>query len=297
MAPIERKASAPKIPPVHNWRTTDDDEIERRRLRARSGHFAISNLDAKHPIFSNFRIRSGSGLTYSIEIRSIREWQFACSCVDFRINGLGTCKHAEAVLLHLEARYKKLFKAAGENGSYRIDVVPDHAADTLRLARGLMDLTGPLRRLFDERGVLRDGSPEEANSRLSKAGIPALRISQDVEPYPARLEQRIARAWRKYQSRPVTVINLVSQDTIEERMLGTLANKQAKPLPSACASGSLARSSAARSNTRSRAATRCSWSWSIAIPSNGASSSRACTGSSLLTAPPRPRRREPPGAP
>ncbi len=157
MAPIERKPSAPKIPPVYNWRTTDEDEIERRRLRARSEHFTISNLDAKHPIFSNFHIRSGSGLTYCVEIRSVRERQFACSCVDFRINGLGTCKHAEAVLLHLEGRYKKLFKAAGENGSYRIDIVPDHAADTLRLAGGLKDLTRPLRRLFDKRGVLRDG--------------------------------------------------------------------------------------------------------------------------------------------
>ncbi|MCI0362740.1 MAG: SWIM zinc finger domain-containing protein, partial [Phycisphaerales bacterium] len=161
MAPIKRKASGPKIVPVHNWRTSDEDEIERRRLRARSEHFAISNLDAKHPIFSNFRIRSGSGLTYSVELRSVRERQFACSCVDFRINGLGTCKHVEAVLLHLGGRYKKLFKATSENGSYRIDVVPDHAADTLRLARGLTDLTRPLRRLFDERGVLRDGPPEE----------------------------------------------------------------------------------------------------------------------------------------
>ena len=42
---------------------------------------------------------------------------------------------------------------------------------------------------------------------------------------PARLEQRIARAWRKNQTRSVTVINLVSEGTIEHRMLGTLANK------------------------------------------------------------------------
>jgi hypothetical protein len=41
------------------------------------------------------------------------------------------------------------------------------------------------------------------------------------------LEQRIARAWRKHQTRPVTVINLISEKTIEHRMLGTLSNKQA----------------------------------------------------------------------
>ena len=44
---------------------------------------------------------------------------------------------------------------------------------------------------------------------------------------PAKLEQRIARAWRKHQTRPVTVINLVSENTLEHRMLETLSLKQA----------------------------------------------------------------------
>jgi len=52
-------------------------------------------------------------------------------------------------------------------------------------------------------------------------------INCDLPWNPAKLEQRIARAWRKHQSRPVTVINLVSEKTIEHRMLDTLANKQA----------------------------------------------------------------------
>ena len=50
-------------------------------------------------------------------------------------------------------------------------------------------------------------------------------INCDLPWNPARLEQRIARAWRKHQTRPVTVINLVAEDTIEHMMLGTLANK------------------------------------------------------------------------
>src|SRR5207249_11826483 len=52
-------------------------------------------------------------------------------------------------------------------------------------------------------------------------------INCDLPWNPAKLEQRIARAWRKHQTRPVTVINLVSENTIEHRMLDTLANKQA----------------------------------------------------------------------
>lgn len=52
-------------------------------------------------------------------------------------------------------------------------------------------------------------------------------INCDLPWNPAKLEQRIARAWRKHQARAVTVINLVSENTLEQRMLETLANKQA----------------------------------------------------------------------
>jgi superfamily II DNA or RNA helicase len=52
-------------------------------------------------------------------------------------------------------------------------------------------------------------------------------VNCDLPWNPARLEQRIARAWRKHQTRPVTVIHLVSERTIEQRMLETLSSKQA----------------------------------------------------------------------
>ena len=51
-------------------------------------------------------------------------------------------------------------------------------------------------------------------------------INCDLPWNPAKLEQRIARAWRKHQTRPVTVINLVTENTIEHGMLETLAIKQ-----------------------------------------------------------------------
>jgi hypothetical protein len=104
-----RQPAARKLPSAHDWRTTDEEEVEPRRIRAHTERFTIRNLDPRHPIFSNFRIGSGSGLDYSVAVRDLRERQFACSCLDFRINGLGTCKHVEAVLLHLEARCKKPF--------------------------------------------------------------------------------------------------------------------------------------------------------------------------------------------
>lgn len=52
-------------------------------------------------------------------------------------------------------------------------------------------------------------------------------INLDLPWNPAKLEQRIARAWRKHQTRTVRVINLVTAQSIEESMIGKLAAKTA----------------------------------------------------------------------
>src|SRR6058998_4067161 len=136
MATTSKKTDGLKIPSPHDWRTTDADEINKRRLRAREESFTIANIDPQHPIFSNFHVKSGSGLTYSVEIRDLRQRHFACDCVDFRANCLGTCKHVEAVLLQLRARFRQLFRTAQQSASTRIEVIVDSAADTLRIHNG-----------------------------------------------------------------------------------------------------------------------------------------------------------------
>jgi hypothetical protein len=52
-------------------------------------------------------------------------------------------------------------------------------------------------------------------------------INLDLPWNPAKLEQRIARAWRKHQTRSVTVVNLVTEGSIEHSMLSLLGAKQA----------------------------------------------------------------------
>src|SRR6266516_3909682 len=199
MATTAKTTQGIKIPAPHDWRTTDDDEINKRRLRAREESFTISNVDPQHPVFSNFRVASGSGLTYSVEIRDLRQRQFTCDCVDFRTNGLGTCKHVEAVLLHLEARFRRLFKAAQQNGSNRIEVVVDSNADTLRVLNGHGELPDALQKWFDTEGKLTSPDvPGEtaltALEQLREAGFPQIRISQGVAGW---LENRRRAAERK----------------------------------------------------------------------------------------------------
>lgn len=52
-------------------------------------------------------------------------------------------------------------------------------------------------------------------------------VNVDLPWNPAKLEQRIARAWRNNQTRSVTVVNLVAEGTIEHSILHLLGQKQA----------------------------------------------------------------------
>lgn len=52
-------------------------------------------------------------------------------------------------------------------------------------------------------------------------------INVDLPWNPAKLEQRIARAWRKGQTRSVTVVNLITENSIEHSILHLLGRKQA----------------------------------------------------------------------
>jgi len=193
----KRKAgvAGPALPAHTDWRTTDADELAKRRLRAREEKFRITNLDPTHPVFSNFEIQSPSGMTYRAEIRDVSSRQFSCTCTDFRINGLGACKHIEAILLQLSRRQRAEFKAAERISSPRADIVAD-ATGRLRVERNASKLPPKLRARFDNSdGVqLEDLSPEELMEELCACRSQSLRVSQDVEPWlaiRARQQDRI----------------------------------------------------------------------------------------------------------
>jgi superfamily II DNA or RNA helicase len=190
-----------KLPSIHNWRTTDEEEIAKRRYRAQTESLRVQNLDPHFPIFSNFAVKSGSGLTYMVEIRSVSQRRFSCNCVDFRINALGTCKHVEATLLYLEARHRRLFHQAQSNGAGRVDIVPDLMADALRIEGLDGKLPAALQPAVGKDGLVRIDDPEEALSILQGAGVPSLRVSQDVAPWLAarrRAEERRL-AFKEYE--------------------------------------------------------------------------------------------------
>ncbi len=112
-------------PPLQGWRTTDDDEIALRRWRGRTEIIAIEALEPKQPYFGTFRVQSGSGGFYEVEIRDLNGFSNSCGCIDHRANGLGTCKHIEGVLAALRQRNAKAFREAAAQGSQRVEVFLD----------------------------------------------------------------------------------------------------------------------------------------------------------------------------
>jgi superfamily II DNA or RNA helicase len=173
----------PRLVRSFDWRTTDQDEIVIRQQRAREEQPRIRNLDPTHAIFSQFEVHSPSGMIYRVEVRSIASRRFSCTCTDFRSNGLGTCKHVEAVLLYLQARFPKAGKAQ-QSESGRIDIVPQPGRESLRIEHARRPLPAPLTKLFDRDGVLRSNNdPEDALEQLIRLQLPGLRLSQEIAPW------------------------------------------------------------------------------------------------------------------
>lgn len=104
------------------WRTTDGQEIERRRWRGRTEVVAVEALEPDREFFGSFRIRAASGNDYTVEIRSLDGLENSRDCLDYRVNGLGTCKHIEGTLGALRRGRARAFAKAARRGSPRLEI-------------------------------------------------------------------------------------------------------------------------------------------------------------------------------
>ena len=95
----------------------DDLSLEewQRLLRKQFGEQMAYRLEnvGDHPLFSDYALTNPeSGRKYKIAIRGDKPGDNYCSCPDFSINNLGTCKHIEYTLSHLmqKSGAKKAFQ-------------------------------------------------------------------------------------------------------------------------------------------------------------------------------------------
>ena len=142
------RAILDRPPAPQGWNTSDEEEIALRRWRGRTEITALEALepiDAKDgpPIFGTFRIRSESGSTYEVEIRSLDRHTNSCGCIDHRVNGLGTCKHIEGVIAVLERQGARAFNQARAAGSSRVEIFVDRRTDVQPGSEAAVTRAGP----------------------------------------------------------------------------------------------------------------------------------------------------------
>jgi superfamily II DNA or RNA helicase len=169
-SPGKAKKVQERQPAFRGWRSTDDEEIARRRWRGLVEVAAVEPLEADHPCFGTFRVRSATGGAYEVEIRSLAARENSCGCPDWRVNGLGTCKHIEGVLESLRRNGKTAFAAAASAGSSRIEVFPAIDGSCAIEVRVPQSLRGAKRK----QAVALVASRCDGNGRLSGDPLDAL---------------------------------------------------------------------------------------------------------------------------
>jgi predicted nucleic acid-binding Zn finger protein len=85
-----------------------EQQIAERRERAPG---AVARILARPEgnLFGDYQVQSSSKKVYRVAMRGPGLFDNYCSCPDFAVNTLGTCKHIEALLLRLRRRHGKAF--------------------------------------------------------------------------------------------------------------------------------------------------------------------------------------------
>jgi SNF2 family DNA or RNA helicase len=81
-----------------------EQQIAERRERAQSAVVRVQERPAGG-LYGDYRVQSASGKTYRVAMRGPGLFENYCSCPDFAVNTLGTCKHIEALLLQLRRKH------------------------------------------------------------------------------------------------------------------------------------------------------------------------------------------------
>ncbi len=186
----KRKSRARKVlekPQLLGWNTSDADEIQIRQWRGRAEIAAVEALEPQFGPYGTFRVRSETGGLYEVEIRDLSARTNSCGCIDHRVNGLGTCKHIEGVLLALKKKMgARAFAAAAFKGSPRAEVFLRRAGEPSPMLAGPAlsgDVRAFVKPFLGKNGML--ASDPEAITRLLEVapGAPdGLRISRHFAP-------------------------------------------------------------------------------------------------------------------
>ncbi len=171
----------PESMSLEEWQT------ELRKQFAADQKFAVKNI-GDHPVFSDFEVfNPDSGKSYKVSIRDNKSSFDFCSCPDFKINGLGTCKHIEYVATELR-RLKRNHRYFNQIQQPAYSSLSIHYGKERRIrlkkAAGI-SFDGFESQCFDEKGFLLPGMTGFVESFISNAVEidPMFRVYPDVLDY------------------------------------------------------------------------------------------------------------------
>jgi hypothetical protein len=187
----------PAAPP--GWLTSDQDELALRRWRGRTEILSVKALEPDHPYFGAFRAQSASGGSYEVEIRSFDALANSCGCIDYRVNGLGTCKHIEGTIAAMARGRAKSLRAAKAAGSPRVEVFLDRRSTAMPAIMWPTEGTG--RRFALARDWLHDYLAVDGTLTRDPQRIEALISAWNTAPAAIRRILRVSRHFTPWLDR------------------------------------------------------------------------------------------------
>jgi hypothetical protein len=148
-------------------------QVALRRQHGRRQRYEAKNI-GDHPVFSEYRVHNPqSGSNYRVAVRGRGAGVNYCSCPDFETNHLGTCKHIEWLLAHLEDEHNSGKPFEGEYHPPFSEVFLRYGSERRVIFRAGTECPPELVELaskhFDEEGVLRPESFARFQQFLTKA--------------------------------------------------------------------------------------------------------------------------------
>lgn len=209
-----------------------EEQIQARQERARE---AIKKITARPPNgpYGDYAVRSTSGKDYRVAMRGPGLFDNYCSCPDFAVNTLGTCKHIESLLQRLRSRRGSALKR--QNFQRRRASLSLRYGETidvrLRLPEGASaELRQVAARYFDSSGTLHEGRYKEFGKlldelrRVDEAAV----VYSDVVEFVDRMNEFDEgleferRRVRELEAGKLPLDNLLKQPLFPYQMRGAL---------------------------------------------------------------------------
>jgi superfamily II DNA or RNA helicase len=176
----------------------EDWQIALRRQFAQKQDFQIENVGDER-IFSEFIVRNPQTRgEYRVAIRGQRTGENYCSCPDFAVNTLGTCKHVEFTLAKLrQTRGGEKALAEGFQPAYS-EIYLRYGAKREVIFKPAAECPQPLlhlaRRYFDDDGILKPPSYSQFDGFMKRAGSFGhdLRCYEDAVAFIAQVRDQIS---------------------------------------------------------------------------------------------------------